>query len=49
MNHCELRLLTDRDDITVNDIDQTTNDNNKIATIRWITEIILRNKEKEIH
>ena len=32
---------TYRDDVRVDDIDQTADDDDEITTIRWITEIIL--------
>ena len=36
------------DYVGINDIDDTTDNNNKITTIRWITEVILQRKQNSI-
>lgn len=36
------------DDICIDYIDNTTDDNNKITAIRWIAKIILEKKKKYI-
>jgi hypothetical protein len=36
---------THRDDVTIDNIDQTADDDDEITTVRWITEVILERRE----
>ena len=40
---------TDRDDVTVDDIDQTANDDDEVTAIRWIAEVILETNEQHCY
>ena len=40
---------TDRDDVTVDDIDQAANDDDEVAAIRWIAEVILETNEQRCY
>ena len=37
---------TYRDNVRVDDIDETADDNDEITTVRWITEIILERERQ---